>query len=364
MTSGNRESIRAGIIGLSWIASDPAGAASAPYLGSAPPYSHASAMAALGNIDVQAICDIRPEARADFVDRWASRWTNVQPYPDAGSMLEQPLDLVSVVTPDHLHAGMIELALDAGVKMIFSEKPFTTSLEEADALLDRIDEAGATVAVNHTWRWRPEVVEAKALVDRGDLGPLSQISIEAGGPRAMLFRNLSHFIDLALHIAGTRPIWVTAELEPGTGFYGLEYSGDGGSDPALDPGALAIIGFERDIRAYVSGFKASPADVSIQIQCLQGRVTIDPLGARVVQNPRTSDGTPASVGGPAIRPLKPKFKTSGMEAGLADLIRAAENGSEPSGSAQTARETVAVIDAILRSHASTERVEVTRRNPA
>jgi predicted dehydrogenase len=361
MKTGTRQNIQAGIIGLSWIAADPADPASAPYLGSAPPYSHASAMAALGNIDIAAICDVRPEARAGFIDSWSDRWESIQAYPDAESMLENPLDLVSVVTPDHLHGVMIERCLNAGVKMIFSEKPFTTSLEEADRLLDRIDETGATVAVNHTWRWRPDVVEAKALVDSGDLGPLSQISIEAGGPRAMLFRNLSHFLDLALHVAGRRPLWVSAELEPGTGAYGLEYSGGGGSDPDLDPGALAIIGFDDGIRAYVSGLKASPADVSVQIQCLQGRITIDPLGARVVENPRTSDGTPASVGGPLIRPLKPRFRVSGMEAGLADLITAAKLGAEPSGSARSARETVAVIDAILRSHASSERTEVTPR---
>jgi predicted dehydrogenase len=321
-------------------------------------------MAAVGNIDVVAACDINPEALVNFERVWGTHWPSARLFTDVDEMLDTPLDLVAVVTPDHLHAVMLHRCLDAGIPMIFTEKPFTTDLAVADELLDRIEDTQTTVIVNHTWRWRPDVVEAKAMVTRGDLGPLSQVSIEAGGPRAMLFRNLSHFIDLAIHLMDADPVWVTAELETGNEDYGLVYRGEGGADPDLDPGAWAIIGFPEGKRAYVSGLKSSPADVSIQVQCLQGRITIDPLGSRVVSNSRGNDGTPASVSGPAIWPLKPRFTTTGMAAGLADLILAREQGREPSGSARSARQTVAVIDAILRSQASGRRVNVTQHGSA
>lgn len=352
--------LRAGIIGLSWIASDPAGEASTPYMGTATPYSHASAMAAIGDIDVVAVCDLRPEAGTAFVDRWDATWPNVAVHTDLEAMLATPLDLVSVVTPDHLHGRMIERCLDAGVQMIFSEKPFTTDLAEADRIIGRIAETGASIAVNHTWRWRPEIAEAKALVQREDLGPLSHIAVEAGGPRAMLFRNLSHFLDLAIHLTGEDPKWVIAELEPGTGDYGVTYAGDGGRDPALDPGASVLIGFRSGVRAFVTGLKRSLPDVAVQILCRDGRVSIDTLGARIVEVPRTTDGTPSSVSGPAIRPLRARSTVSGMQAGLADLISSHRSGEEPTGSARSARRTVAVIDAILRSNASdSARVAVT-----
>lgn len=351
--------VRAGIIGLSWIGADPPGPASSALLGTATPYSHASAMAAVDQIEVVAVCDVRTEARDRFLETWGDTWPEIHTFGDVDEMLgSTELDLVSVVTPDHLHATMIDKCLDADVPMIFTEKPFTTSLAAADRLLERIVDTGATVAVNHTWRWRPEIAEAKAYVSSGDAGTLSQITIEAGGPRAMLFRNLSHFLDLALHITGANPEWVLAELEPGHEGYGLEYTGDGGTDPSKDPGAWAIIGFPAGVRAYVSGWKASTADVSIQIQCYDARIAIDSMGARVVENPRTGDGTPASVGGPIIRPLKPRHTVSGMQAGLLDLLDARARGTEPSSSAHSARATVAVIDAILRSNHSGERVEV------
>ena len=356
--------VKAGIIGLSWIAADPAGIPSWPPLGAAPPYSHASAMAAVGNIDVLAVCDIRPDARDQFLDRWRHLWPTVQAYDAVDEMLATPLDFVSIVTPDHLHGSMINRCIDAGVKMVFSEKPFTTSLAEADQLLERIRLTGATVSVNHTWRWRPEVAETFGIISRGDLGPLSHITIEAGGPRAMLYRNLSHFIDLAVHLADRNPEWVIAELEHGTGEYGLAYAGEGGSDPALDPGASILIGFPEGVRAFITGLKASLPDVSVQVLCRDGRVSIDALGARATSVPRTADGTPASVSGPAIHPLRPRFTASGMQAGLADLVESHRRGVEPSGSAQSARRTVAVIDAILRSHAvGSARVEVAEPPP-
>lgn len=351
--------VRAGIIGLSWIAADPVGPASSAVLGTTPPYSHASAMAAVGQIEVVAVCDVRAEARDGFLETWGDQWPQVRTYENVDAMLgDTQLDLVSVVTPDHLHATMIDKCLDADIPMIFTEKPFTTSLADADHLLERIVDCGATVAVNHTWRWRPDIAEARAQVSSGALGTLSQITIEAGGPRAMLFRNLSHFLDLALYIAGTNPEWVLAELEPGHEGYGLEYTGDGGTDPSMDPGAWAIIGFPTGVRAYVSGWKASTADVSIQIQCHGARIAIDSMGTRVVENPRSADGTPGSVSGPAARPLKPRHTVSGMQAGLLDLLDAWERGVEPSSSAQSSRATVAIIDAILRSNHTGGRVEI------
>lgn len=344
--------LRAGIIGLSWIAADRASDASSPELGTAPPYSHASVFAALGGFDVRAVCDISAASRDAFVDRWSATWPDMQAFDDIDRMLEIPLDFVSVVTPDHLHGAMLLRCLAAGVPLIFSEKPFTTDLAEADRVLAAIDERGATVGVNHTWRWRPEMAEARALVAADAFGPLSHVVIEAGGPRAMLYRNLSHFLDLAIHLAGADPEWVSAELEAGTGDYGLVYAGDGGRDPALDPGATATIGFANGVTAFVSGLKAAVPDVAVQIVCRDGRITVDPLGARTVSVPRTGDGTPGGVSGPIIQPLKPRFTLSGMQAAVADLVESHRRGIEPASSARSARRTVAVIDAILRSHAA------------
>lgn len=356
------ETIRAGIIGLSWIAVDPAGPASAPVLGTAPPYSHASALDAEGNIEVVAACDVSEDARSAFSERWGARWPDATIYSNGLELLSaEQLDLVCVVTPDHLHAEYVLAAVDAGIPMIFCEKPLATSLEDADEMVRRVQEAGATLAVNHTHRWRADNAAARALVASGELGPISQVVITAGGPRAMLFRNLSHQLDLAVYLTGDVPAWVIAELESGNEDYGLTYAGDGGRDPATDPGANALIGFDGGARAYVSGMKSGSPDRCIHVICENGRVVIDPLGARVVRMPRTNDGTPGSLSGPTIEPLSAAATVTGMQAAVRDLIGAHREGRQPTSSAVSAHHTVALLDAILRSQASgNTRVEVGR----
>lgn len=348
------DTIRAGLIGLSWISIDHASPASAAVLGTATPYSHCSAMAAEGNIEVVAGADPRQSAHDEFRRAWGHRWPGTRLYTDAEEMLSlEDLDLVSIVTPDHLHGRHTLQALDAGVRMLFCEKPLATDLSEADAVISKAAEVGATICVNHTRRWAPVEVAARQLATGGTLGPVSQVIVDAGGPRAMLFRNLSHAIDLTVFLLGDPdPEWVTGELEAGSQDYGLSYAGDGGRDPSLDPGANIQIGFVDGSRAYVAGLKAGPADRSIQILCRDGRITIDALGARVVRTSRTSDGTPSSVTQQSIAPLSGAGTVAGMQAAVRDLISAHRDGREPWSSARSARRTVAIIDAVLRSHAS------------
>ncbi len=84
-------------------------------------------------------CDISPTARASvFRDRWSTRWPGLKVYADYREMLqtERP-ELVAVVTPDHLHRGVVEVAIEAGARGIFCEKPIATTLEDADAIVDR-----------------------------------------------------------------------------------------------------------------------------------------------------------------------------------------------------------------------------------
>jgi len=352
--------LRAGIIGLSWIAADPPGPATDRVLGTAPPYSHASAMAAIGDIDVVAACDVTAAAIDRFQSQWGQRWPEVAYYDDGLELLaNEELDLVSVVTPDHLHAPFVTAAAERGVPMIFCDKPLATTMDDAATMLESVVAAGTTLAVNHTHRWDPAIVAARSLVEQGDLGALAQVLITSGGPRAMLFRNLSHQLDTAAFLAGAPAEWVIAELEQGAQEYGTAYRGDGGRDPALDPGAIVNIGFQDGVRGYVSGLKAAPGDRSIEVLCEEARIVIDPLGARVIRTPRSNDGTPGSVAGPTVTPLKAVGTVTGMHAGLRDLIAAHQEGREPTSSVYSAFQTVALLDATLRSNAAgQQRVEV------
>ena len=237
---------RIALVGLSWISSDLPGHAADPTLGTAIPYSHASAVAAIPELELVAGCDISATARDTFRDRWSGRYPGLTVYDDYAEMLrtERP-EFVAVVTPDHLHRGVVEVAIEAGARGIFCEKPIATTLEDADAIVAAVQAAGVTMNVNYTRRWFPEFVEARRMVRDGEIGKLSQIVVEMGGPRSMLFRNHTHAIDLVNFLADSEPLWVWSELEPGFEDYGIAYAGDGGNDPATEPGGNYYIAYRQ-----------------------------------------------------------------------------------------------------------------------
>jgi predicted dehydrogenase len=340
---------RVAIVGLSWISADPAGEASHPTLGTAIPYSHASALAAIPEVEVVAGCDIVQEACDRCIERWSARWPGLRTYLDYDEMLttERP-DLVCVATPDHRHTGPVLAAIAAGARGILCEKPLATSLEEADRIVAAAGATGTRINVNYTRRWMPEWVEARRLVREGAIGPLSQIVAVVGGPRAMLFRNHTHVIDLIQFLADSPPDWVIAELEPGFEDYGTVYRGDGGNEPATEPAANYYVAFESGVRAYVTGMKDTvAADVLMHLIGPEGRLTIDLEGMRIMSVANEDVRTKAGVA--TIQPVTPHWTVAGFQAAWLDLIRALETGREVESPAESARRTVALTQAILLS---------------
>jgi predicted dehydrogenase len=208
--------------------------------------------------------------------------------------------------------------------------------------------AGVAMNVNYTRRWFPEFVEARRIVRSGEIGPLSQIVMEMGGPRSMLFRNHTHSLDLVNFLADSEPVWVWADFEPGFEDYGLEYAGDGGNDPATEPGGNYYVVFANGVRAYLTGMKGTIGlDTAVTLTGSEGRIVLDLEGVRIHsvhhEDIRTKPGVTT------IRPVNPKWTIAGMQAGLQDLVTSMDEGHETSSPPEQARTTVAVTQAILMS---------------
>jgi predicted dehydrogenase len=335
---------RAAVIGLSWISIDSAAPASHPVLGSATPYSHVSAMSAVPGVELVAGCDISQAACEAFRERWAHRWPNLKTYTDYRQLLaNESVEVLGVATPDHLHADIVVDAAAAGVKGIFCEKPLATDLADADRMIQVARKHGVVMTINHTRRWNPDYVAARERIRAGDIGPVSQIIVRTGGPRAMLFRNHTHAIDLICYFAETDPEWVMAELEAALADYGTVYRGDGGRDPNMEPGVNAYIAFQDGIRGYLSGMKTNYQELSVQVIGSKGRIDIGSAGVTL-----SSSNEKGSV----TLPIRPAWSRAGMEAAVVDLIHALETGSSTQSPPEEARKTVAIITAILESQAT------------
>jgi len=138
------------------------------------------------------------------------------------------ISLVSVCAPPSIHAEISLAALRAG-KHVLCEKPLAASLSECDAMIAEAEQRGLVLAGVFQNRFFRSALQAKALLDSGELGrPLHACLAglwwrgpeyyavpwrgtwerECGGT---LLNHHSHLLDVALHLLGDAEV-VHAEM--------------------------------------------------------------------------------------------------------------------------------------------------------
>ena len=87
------------------------------------------------------------------------------------------IEVVSIVTPNHLHHPIARLFLEAGVHVV-CDKPLTTTLVDAEELCRLAVEHDRVFAVTHNYTGYPMVKEARARVSAGELGTVRKVVVE------------------------------------------------------------------------------------------------------------------------------------------------------------------------------------------
>ena len=91
-------------------------------------------------------------------------------YPDYDELLADPdVRIVSVATPNHLHAEQTIKAAQAG-KHILIEKPPALNRKDLHAMQRAVHEAGVKTVVSFVLRWNPLVQTMKEYISEGKLG--------------------------------------------------------------------------------------------------------------------------------------------------------------------------------------------------
>ncbi|RZA10610.1 MAG: Gfo/Idh/MocA family oxidoreductase [Proteobacteria bacterium] len=90
---------------------------------------------------------------------------------------DQRMELVVIVTPNHLHAPIAERALKAGFH-VFSEKPAALNLSELLALKETVLTGDRLYGLAHTYLGYPMVWEAREQVRSGAIGTLRKVIVE------------------------------------------------------------------------------------------------------------------------------------------------------------------------------------------
>jgi predicted dehydrogenase len=215
-------------------------------LGNAGTQLHLPALVGVPEADVVGACDIDPDRRA----RVASQW-ELPVYDDFDKMLRQARpDVVIVGTPPQTHAEYCLRSLARGAHVV-CEKPFVSSISEADQVIDAARDAGRKVALNHEFREMPifraildattgEDVVLAQLWQMMDLPPWA----EPGWRGLMLQRTLYeagvHLVDFLLALFREKPLAVTATM-----------STCGVRDEQSDAVALVTLEFSRGRLGHV-----------------------------------------------------------------------------------------------------------------
>ncbi len=91
--------------------------------------------------------------------------------------LNERMEVVSIVTPNHLHFEPAKLALENGFHVIL-DKPMTFTLDEAIQLEQIAKKSEARLCLTHTYSGYPMVKEAKQIIESGKLGNIRKVYVE------------------------------------------------------------------------------------------------------------------------------------------------------------------------------------------
>jgi len=112
------------------------------------------------------------------------------------------VDVVVIVTPTDTHAGLIELAANAG-KAIFSEKPIALDLEQTARVVGIVHGNGVPLQLGFMRRFDPGYAAAKQKIDAGELGRIETFRALSRDtyPPGLNFLKASGglFLDMAVH---------------------------------------------------------------------------------------------------------------------------------------------------------------------
>jgi predicted dehydrogenase len=87
------------------------------------------------------------------------------------------IEVVSIVTPNHLHHAPAKAFLDAGIH-VMCDKPLTTTVADALDLADIVKRTGLVFGLTHNYTGHPLVRQAREMVLAGDLGPIRLVQVE------------------------------------------------------------------------------------------------------------------------------------------------------------------------------------------
>jgi predicted dehydrogenase len=117
---------------------------------------------------VEVLCDKSLHA----LGRASQAYPGLKLSTDPSELIASPLvDAVAIVTPVWTHYELAKAALKQG-KHVFVEKPFTSTVAQAEELIELAEKCRLKIMVDHTFLFTGVVRKIRELIDEGMLGSL------------------------------------------------------------------------------------------------------------------------------------------------------------------------------------------------
>ncbi|REE57441.1 putative dehydrogenase [Paenibacillus taihuensis] len=216
--------------------------------------NQAVALAASDDYELVAVCDLNEETAKKVAEACGDLGGgSVGVYTDYAAMLAavQP-DVVVIATPNTTHAPFTLLAVEAGVRGIYCEKPMATNLGDARKMVEVCRERGVVFVVGHQRRTSAVYRKMRELIDAGTIGDVRFIRASCAGD---LLSDGSHLADSMLYLLHEREVrWAIGQIcrkEPASreeaarnpyAYTGRRYG------HAVESGALAMYEFDGGVR--------------------------------------------------------------------------------------------------------------------
>jgi UDP-N-acetyl-2-amino-2-deoxyglucuronate dehydrogenase len=174
---------------------------------------HAEQIRRFGNL--AAVCDVEEQRASELAEHDEAR-----SYTDLGDMLrkEDSIDVVSICTPNGLHAEHTIQSLRAGCHVL-CEKPMALTTSDCGEMIQAAERANRRLFVVKQNRFNPPVAAVKKLLDDGKLGQIHSVQLNCFWNRnanyyenswkgsqdldgGCLFTQFSHFVDLLYWFVG------------------------------------------------------------------------------------------------------------------------------------------------------------------
>ncbi|MCL7999703.1 Gfo/Idh/MocA family oxidoreductase [Brucella sp. 21LCYQ03] len=104
-------------------------------------------------------------------------YTSYQEMAELEKEREDGIEVVAIVTPNHLHFGPAKAFLEAGFHVI-CDKPVTTTLQEAKELSQIVERSGQLFILTHNYTGYPMVRQMREMIAAGDIGKLRHVQVE------------------------------------------------------------------------------------------------------------------------------------------------------------------------------------------